>query len=200
MGRNPFHRPKKNRWSVEIDGKHINLGPDEAQARVRWHRLMARGLPAQQEWYPKRLQSFLDGLPDAAALTVDQLKRFHVTTWVDAHATWGPSYRRGAITAVQRAFTSAEREGYIARSPVRGIEEPPPRRRWQVRTPDEFQGLLIRVRDAAFRDARYPRPDPRRFSGSLALFAEATDHVRPAIDLNPSSPPCAPSPAPPHKP
>jgi hypothetical protein len=46
-GPEPFYRPKKNRWYVEIDGKHINLGPDEEQARVRWHQLMAgRGVGA----------------------------------------------------------------------------------------------------------------------------------------------------------
>src|SRR5215207_5164988 len=44
-GPEPFFRPKKNRWYVEIDGRHINLGPDEAQARVRWHQLMAGGTP-----------------------------------------------------------------------------------------------------------------------------------------------------------
>jgi integrase len=182
-GPEPFYRPKKNRWYVEIDGRHINLGPDEARARVRWHQLMAGGLlqaaPAGEqpvgelvcrvidlfvgwshqhrpgrtaEWYQNHLQSFIDSLPDAATLSVDRLKRFHVTNWVDAHPAWGPNHRRGAITAVQRAFSWAEREGHIPKSPVRGIEKPPPRRREQVLTPAEFPALLARVRDAAFRD------------------------------------------------
>ncbi|MBY0459397.1 MAG: hypothetical protein K2V38_18890 [Gemmataceae bacterium] len=34
-GPEPFFRPKKNRWYVEIDGKHVNLGPDEPQVVLR---------------------------------------------------------------------------------------------------------------------------------------------------------------------
>lgn len=182
-GPEPFFRPKKNRWYVEVDGKHVNLGPDEAQARVRWHQVMAGAsaspiVPGQQpagvlacrvidlfvgwshthrpgrtaEWYQAHLQSFLDSLPDAAGLTVDRLKRMHVTNWIDAHPTWGPNHRRGAITAVQRAFAWAEREGYIARSPVRGVEKPPARRREQVLTDAEFRSLLARVKEPCFRD------------------------------------------------
>ena len=182
-GPEPFFRPKKNRWYVEIDGKHVNLGPDESQARIRWHQIMA-GTPATPtnsihsstdilvcrvidlfigwslnhrpgrtaQWYQKHLQSFLDSLPDAATLTVDQLKRHHVTNWVDAHATWGANHRRGAITAVQRAFTWAEREGHITRSPIRGIEKPPAKRREQVLTLNEFQSLLARIKEPTFRD------------------------------------------------
>jgi len=37
----PFFRPKKNRWYVELDGKHINLGPDEQAARAKYHEIMA---------------------------------------------------------------------------------------------------------------------------------------------------------------
>ncbi|MCE9560826.1 MAG: tyrosine-type recombinase/integrase [Planctomycetes bacterium] len=182
-GPEPFFRPKKNRWYVEIDGKHVNLGPDESQARIRWHQIMA-GTPATPtninpspsgvlvcrvidlfvgwslthrpgrtaQWYQKHLQSFLDSLPDAATLTADQLKRHHVTNWVDAHGTWGANHRRGAITAVQRAFTWAEREGHITRSPIRGIEKPPAKRREQVLTLPEFQSLLTRIKEPAFRD------------------------------------------------
>ena len=38
----PFFRAKKNRWYVELDGKQINLGPDEGSARTKYHDLMAR--------------------------------------------------------------------------------------------------------------------------------------------------------------
>lgn len=37
----PFFRPKKNRWYVQLDGKQINLGPDEAEAFRRYHAVMA---------------------------------------------------------------------------------------------------------------------------------------------------------------
>ncbi len=38
----PFYRPKKNRWYVQLDGKHINLGSDEKQALARYHEIMAQ--------------------------------------------------------------------------------------------------------------------------------------------------------------
>jgi integrase len=182
-GPEPYYRPKKKRWYVQIGGKQINLGPDEAQAKVRWHQLMAGGLlPAPQsednsdgplacvvidlflawclkhrskrtsEWYRGHLQSFLDSLPDAATIAAGQVKPFHVVNWADAHATWGPMQRRGAITAVQRAFNWAEKLGHLDRSPLRGIEKPPPKRREQVLTPAEFAGLLARIKEPRFRD------------------------------------------------
>jgi integrase len=185
-GPEPFFRPKKNRWYVQIDGKQINLGPDEDVARVRWHQLMSgvahpplaaplghEQLPSPfayvvidlfvgwckthrpgrtAEWYQKHLESFLNSLPDRWSLTVDQLKPFHVVNWVDAHPKWGQNHRRGAITAVQRAFSWGERMGHITKSPVRGVDKPPPKRREQVLTRAEFDGLLSRVADQPFRD------------------------------------------------
>ena len=44
--RQPFFRPKKNRWYVQLGGKQVNLGADEEQARVRWHQLMSGAAPA----------------------------------------------------------------------------------------------------------------------------------------------------------
>jgi hypothetical protein len=45
-GPEPFFRPRKNRWYVQLGTRQINLGPDEQQARVRWHQLMSGAVPA----------------------------------------------------------------------------------------------------------------------------------------------------------
>jgi hypothetical protein len=37
----PFFRPRKNRWYIQLDGKHVNLGPDETEAFRRYHEIMA---------------------------------------------------------------------------------------------------------------------------------------------------------------
>jgi integrase len=37
----PFFRPKRDRWYVELDGKQVNLGPDEETAFKRYHEIMA---------------------------------------------------------------------------------------------------------------------------------------------------------------
>lgn len=107
--------------------------------------------PRTYEWSRNHIQSFLDSLPDTR-LAVDALRPFHVAEWVDAKPTWGPNHRRGAITAVQRAFSWAEKVGHIRKSPVRHVEKPHPKRREQVLTPAEFDALLGHVHDDAFRD------------------------------------------------
>src|SRR5438046_4055038 len=73
-------------------------------------------------WYSKHLQSFLDSLIDKH-LETKQLRPFHVQQWADSQTSWGPSYKRGAITAVQRAFNWAEKIGHIDKSPVRHVEK-----------------------------------------------------------------------------
>jgi integrase len=98
------------------------------------------------------LQRFIDHLPEAVRLAADDLRPHHVAAWVDAHPDWGCTYRRNAITSVQRAFLWAEKLGYIARSPVRNVEKPMPDRREQVITPEEFRRLLAAVKGSHFHD------------------------------------------------
>jgi hypothetical protein len=40
--RQPFFRPSRKTWFVQLDGKQINLGPDEDAAWTRYHELMAQ--------------------------------------------------------------------------------------------------------------------------------------------------------------
>lgn len=66
----PFFRPKKNRWYVQLDGKHVNLGPDRDSAFLRYHEVMrqhAAGRPAERAPEPAR--------PDALPV-VEALDRF----------------------------------------------------------------------------------------------------------------------------
>lgn len=107
--------------------------------------------PRTYEWSKNHIQSFINSLKDKE-LGTDDLKPFHVQEWVDAKSTWGKNQKRGAITAVQRAFSWAEKMGHIIKSPIRYVEKPAPKRREQVLTISEFQGLLSRVHDDAFRD------------------------------------------------
>jgi hypothetical protein len=37
----PFYRTQTPSFYVQIDGRQIDLGPDEAEAYRRWHLLMA---------------------------------------------------------------------------------------------------------------------------------------------------------------
>ncbi|MCE9530572.1 MAG: site-specific integrase [Planctomycetes bacterium] len=107
--------------------------------------------PRTYEWSRDHIQNFINSLPDKKMET-DDLKPFHVQQWVDAKVRWGPNQKRGAITAIQRAFSWAEKMGHILKSPVRNVEKPAAKRREQVLTPSEFQSLLSNVRDDCFRD------------------------------------------------
>jgi integrase len=48
----PFFRPKKNRWYVQLGGKQVNLGPDEAGAFRAYHTIMAERGEAKPEVAP----------------------------------------------------------------------------------------------------------------------------------------------------
>lgn len=71
---------------------------------------------------------------------------------------WSPTYRRGAIVAIQRPFNWAVELGYIATSPIKTIPKPQLQRRDNPITPDDFAVLLD----------SYPEGDTFR---DLLLFA-----------------------------
>src|SRR5262249_31537835 len=81
--------------------------------------------PRSAEWYQGHLDGFLAHLGDQALMPATDLKPYHVVEWVDGHETWGDTYKRGAIVAVQRALNWAEEMGYLAASPVKRIKKPP---------------------------------------------------------------------------
>ena len=109
--------------------------------------------PRTVEWYAGHLDSFLAHLGDAALLPVVSLKPYHVIEWVDSHAKWGGTYKRGAIVAVQRAMNWAEELGYIETNPVKKIKKPPASRRDNPMAPEDFQNILARLsRGDPFRD------------------------------------------------
>ena len=60
--------------------------------------------PRSVEWYQGHLDGFLKHLGSLAHMPATDLKPYHVIEWVDSHETWGDTYRRGAIVAVQRAL------------------------------------------------------------------------------------------------
>ena len=172
----PFFRAPRGLWYVQVDGRQVNLGPDRDEAFRHYHDLMARGhdqpkVPAGDlvvaildaflewcqkhraartyDWYRDYLQSFARSIP--RDLVVERLRPIHVQQWVDAQPGWR-SGKRGAITAVQRAFNWAAKMGLIATSPVRYVEKPPAGRRDVVITSGEYAWMLGRVKDEEFRN------------------------------------------------
>ena len=177
----PFHRPKKNRWYVQLDGKQVNLGPDKDEAFRRYHRLMAgRQRPAAAppaaggpsllevldafldwclrhreirtyETYKERLQSFISALPDKS-LAAGDLRPYHLQQWVDSHPLWNPGMKRGRLQSVQRALNWAVRQGRMDKSPVAYLEKPPPGKRENVVDPPTYRRMLALTATREFRD------------------------------------------------
>jgi integrase/recombinase XerC len=171
----PFFVKSRQVWRVQINGKQINLGREKQRAFQSYHELLSRPEPVAAdyvtgildgyldwcqkhrsqrtfEWYKSHLESFVSSLEKPQEMTTDDLRPFHVQDWVDQHPTWGSSHRRGAITAVQRAFAWAEKLGHIQKSPIRYIEKPAGGRREQVISSEEFGRILGVTKDQAFRD------------------------------------------------
>lgn len=110
------------------------------------------------DWYQRYLQDFATFKTASyaiATLTIDRLEPIHVYQWVDSHPGW-KNGKRGAITAVQRAFSWAARAGLLKSigrvSPLASVEKPQQGRREQLVSDAEYRQVLTVVKDDEFRD------------------------------------------------
>ncbi|HYT90303.1 MAG TPA: site-specific integrase [Gemmataceae bacterium] len=121
---------------------------------------VAEGTKAQRtyDWYRKYLQSFAIFKTDefcVADLTVDQLEPFHVYQWADSNPGWTTG-KRGALTSVQRACNWAAKAGRLkslgGKSPLAAIEKPPPGRREQLVSEEEYAEVLTALTSSEAHD------------------------------------------------
>ena len=177
----PFFRAKRDRWYVQVDGKHVNLGPDKAGAFRRYHEIMAarkQPLPAAAppddpllievldaflDWclrhrekrtfesYEERIKSFLASLTDRR-MPLRDLRPFHLQQWVDSHPDWSPGMKRGRMQAVQRGLNWAVKQGRIDKSPVAHVEKPPPGKREVVIDHPTYRRMRELTATQEFRD------------------------------------------------
>jgi integrase len=74
-------------------------------------------------------------------MAVAQLKKGHVTKWIDDHTTWKSSEtRRGVIAVILAAFNRAEEMFGIA-NPIKGLKKPKPKPRLNSLSPEDEQTL-----------------------------------------------------------
>lgn len=97
--------------------------------------------PRSHEWYAGHLKSFLK-YPGIADLPIMGLKPYHVIEWTDSHSTWGNTYKRGAIVAVQRLGNWAEEMGYIDHTPLKKVKKPTASRREIYMKPEDYIEIL----------------------------------------------------------
>lgn len=173
----PFFRASRQLWYVQLNGRQLNLGPDQAAAFQKYHALMAAPpeprvvitsdsvvaiVDAYLEWCQKhraaetyawyfdRLQAFCTSIP--ADLTVRELKPFHVQQWVDSHDGWASGSCRNAIASVKRVFAWAEEQGYVERSPIAHMKKPRCGKKEVVVPEEHYATMLAAAREEAFRD------------------------------------------------
>ena len=101
----------------------------------------------------KHVQSFCDHLTTARTLPAADLRPFHVVEWADSKPAWGPNQKRNAIGDVTRAYSWAEKLGYVPANPIRGVEKPGRTKRESAMTGADFAALLGHVKEGdPFRD------------------------------------------------
>lgn len=89
-------------------------------------------------WYADRFES------RCGNLRISELAPKHVTDWIAANPTWGPSAQRHAIITVNRIANWALGERRITENPFRGIRKPAGKRREQL-VPVDVHERMIRT-------------------------------------------------------
>lgn len=151
VSRQIYQRKNRKNWYCKVDGKEINLGPDKALAKKRWHEFCAEDQPgslttkALCKKYLKWVQteraesSYLfaeRALKNGAKgwlgfgriyakVPAKSIKPHHVTEWAtDAFGDCKANTRRKYMVAVQRAFSWGFKQGYLNRNPLAALEKP----------------------------------------------------------------------------
>lgn len=170
----PWFDKERKVWKVTINGRRHNLGKNKKLAMEEFHRLMlqpaAKKVPSQSlpgiidafldwvhkhrapdtyEWYRYRLQRFIDHHRD---LRVQDLRPFHVETWIDSYESLSQTSRRNYIRSIKRCLSWAKKQGYIETNPVESLEAPSAERREVFVSLEDFNSLLSYIRDETLRD------------------------------------------------
>jgi integrase/recombinase XerC len=125
------------------------------------------------EGYRWHLQKFVTTLGNAVDMLATELKPFHIIEWLDAHPTWGKTYRRNAIGSVKRVFNWAEELGYILTNPIRKLAKPSAKRRENYIRPEDW----VKIREA-YRDGD-PFRDLLEFAWETGCRPQEARHIEP---------------------
>jgi hypothetical protein len=184
-------RRDRRLWYVQLNGRQINLGPDQDAAFKEYHWLMGEPRPvgpagdnvlllveefldycqkhrARETYqrYKERLDKFCNYIPKT--LRASELRNFHVQRWIDSYPQLSSGSKRNMARSIQRAMRWAVKIGHIGASPIAEFVKPKAGKREQVVSQTEFDRLLEFTKDEQLRDlltvtweARGPRPRTR---------------------------------------
>jgi site-specific recombinase XerD len=126
------------------------------------------------EWYKFFLVTFDDLY---GSLKPHQVTGEIVDAWLNAHPGW-KGCRRGAVTALKRAFNWAADNNKITRNPLRGYKKPPARARERYLTVEERQKIFDRYPEGdCFRDFLFAMENTAGRPGEVAMVT--AEHFEP---------------------
>jgi integrase len=110
--------------------------------------------PLTFEAYRRRLQHFIDSLKAHGALELpaSSLRPIHVTRVLTGDASWSDTSKNDIVSACQRAFRWAARQGLVEVNPLVGMEKPGRRDRELAVSPAQYAEIMGAVDDPGFRD------------------------------------------------
>jgi integrase len=116
--------------------------------------LRANAAPQTVEWYRYRLQLFVDHLSvrDLEALQADELKRSHVTEWMNGYPHLSSGSKRNLCRAVQRVMNWSAEQELIRHNPLARMRKPKAGKRERVILDAEWADILSLVPDGDLRD------------------------------------------------
>ena len=176
MGRTPkpWWREDRGAYFATVYGCRINLGTNLKQATDKLKGVLRAPLPSvpvssdslaivldqflrwtrdhradkTYRWYRDFIESLLRMYPTITAAAVTSC---HITAWLDQQTTWGPTTKRGAMTAIRRAFNWAMRNAGVPHNPVLHMDRPTANARTETITLAEFKAILRATKDRQFR-------------------------------------------------
>jgi len=205
----PWYWKARKEWYCTIDGVRHRLGPDEQEAKRRFHEIMAtppkRTLPAgtvaeleehflhwtkqhraprTHEWYEEK---FARILPEIRWKWADELRPYHVQQVFDAHPNWNAGYKAGIVQAIKRLFNWAIEQGYLDTSPLKGLKSPAVQPRSRTLSEEEFAQVLACVPNDQFKDlARFVWYTGARPQEAIRIEARHLDKANGRLILPPA--------------
>ncbi len=172
MPRKPklYFKKQSGTWCFSTGGKRYSLGPDREEAERRFNEMMADKslLTAHTTSLYELSQAYLDWVEDnrrpgtyrnhrdylksffeytGKALRVAQLRKRHLTAWVNSHSSWSSTTRNDAMGVVVRLLNWAVEEEYLERNPLPKLKKPPRKRREIFYTQEQWDAICSHVSD-----------------------------------------------------
>jgi len=122
------------------------------------------------DWCRQFLQQFVT---TCGALSVGELKPYHVSQWLATKTTWGPSTRCRVIGLLKQVFNWRIEQGLITSNPLRSLKKPKAKRRERILNSAELEKIFEATSDEAFHDFLAATSDTGARPGEIRILTAA---------------------------